>query len=319
MTSQWPPPAAGRPGPEPPRRAGSRLQEVLSGETLLVWRRRQLALGGRAEDLDWLLDLVGGLRWADLQRLRLAPERNIQLQSPLSSLEALWRRHLDCQEPLQYLAGRCPWRDLMLAVAPGVLIPRQDTELLVELAERLVERPPAVWADLGTGSGCLAIALARLWPQSRGVAVDLSPVALRQAGANVEAAGLAQRVALEAGSWWQPLQPLWGRLELVVANPPYIPTAVWTDLEPVVRDHEPALALDGGPDGLRELRAIAAGAGAALAPGGWLVLEHHHDQGEAVAALLAAAGLEQVQSHPDLQGVQRFTSARIPPSRHDSA
>jgi release factor glutamine methyltransferase len=274
---------------------------VLSGETLLVWRRRQLALGGRTEDLDWLLDLVGGLRWADLQRLRLAPERNIQLQSPLSSLEALWRRHLDCQEPLQYLAGRCPWRDLMLAVAPGVLIPRQDTELLVELAARLIERPPAVWADLGTGSGCLAIALARLWPQSRGVAVDLSPV------------------ALEAGSWWQPLQPLWGRLELVVANPPYIPTAVWTDLDPVVRDHEPALALDGGPDGLRELRAIVAGAGAALAPGGWLVLEHHHDQGEAVDALLAAAGLEEVQSHPDLQGVQRFASARIPPSRHDSA
>jgi release factor glutamine methyltransferase len=107
-----------------------------------------------------------------------------------------------------------------------VLIPRQDTELLVELAEQLVDRPPAVWADLGTGSGCLAIALARLWPQSRGVAVDLSPVALRQAHANVAAAGVADRLVLAAGSWWQPLEPQWGQLELVVANPPYIPTAV---------------------------------------------------------------------------------------------
>jgi release factor glutamine methyltransferase len=292
---------------------------ILQGDALLGWRRRQLALGGRAEDLDWLLDLVGGLRWADLQRLRLAPERGVPLQCALSSLEALWRRHLESQEPLQYLAGCCPWRDLTLAVAPGVLIPRQDTELLVELAEGLVDRPPAVWADLGTGSGCLAIALARLWPRSRGVAVDLSPVALRQARANVAAAGVADRLVLASGSWWQPLEPQWGQLELVVANPPYIPTAVWSGLDPVVRDHEPALALDGGPDGLQALRAIAAGAGAALAPGGWLVLEHHHDQTSAVAALLAAAGLEQVQAHADLQGVRRFASARNPSSRHDCA
>jgi release factor glutamine methyltransferase len=319
MTSQWPPSAAGHPELEPPEHKVSGSQEVVSGHTLLDWRRRQLALGGSPEDLDWLLDLVGGLRWAELQRLRLSPQRSVPLQCPLPSLEGLWRRHLHSQEPLQYLAGCCPWRDLILAVAPGVLIPRQDTEPLVELAQRLVDRPPAVWADLGTGSGCLAIALARFWPRGHGVAVDVSPVALRQARANVGAAGVADRLTLEAGSWWQPLQPLWGRLELVVANPPYIPTAVWTDLDPVVRDHEPALALDGGPDGLRELRAIAAGAGVALAPGGWLLLEHHHDQSEAVAALLAAAGLEQVQAHLDLQGVRRFASARNPSSRHDPA
>jgi release factor glutamine methyltransferase len=319
MTSRWPPPAAARPGLQPPERVEVPFQETVSGFTLLGWRRRQLALGGRADDLDWLLDLVGGLPWAELQRLRLSPQRCLALQCPLASLEELWRRHLEGQEPLQYLAGCCPWRDLTLAVAPGVLIPRQDTELLVELAQRLVDRPPPLWADLGTGSGCLAIALARLWPQGRGVAVDVSPEALGQAWANVERAGVADRLKLEAGSWWQPLRSLWGRLALVVANPPYIPTAVWTGLDPVVRDHEPALALDGGPDGLRELRAITAGAAAALAPGGWLLLEHHHDQSEAVAALLAAAGLEQVQAHADLQGVLRFASARKLPSRHDPA
>ena len=276
------------------------------------WRRRQLALGGRAADFDWLLDLVGGLGWTDLQSLRLAPERSVQMRVSLLSLEALWRRHITRQEPLQYLAGRCPWRDLTLAVAPGVLIPRPETELLVELAQGLVDRPPAVWVDLGTGSGCLAVALARLWPDSRGMAVEVSPAALSQARANIAATCAAGRVELQAGSWWQPLRAHWGMLELVVANPPYVPSAVWAGLEPVVRDHEPCLALDGGPDGLREIRAIAAGAAAALAPGGWLLLEHHHDQGQAVAALLAAAGLEQLQAHPDLEGVRRFACARRP-------
>jgi release factor glutamine methyltransferase len=99
-------------------------------------------------------------------------------------------------------------------------------------------------------------------------------------------------------------------LELVVSNPPYIPTAVWAGLDPVVRDHEPALALDGGADGLDALRAIAKGAADALAPGGLLLLEHHHDQSEAVMALLAAAGLNQVQAHADLEGQRRFASAR---------
>ncbi|MEX1324057.1 MAG: peptide chain release factor N(5)-glutamine methyltransferase [Synechococcaceae cyanobacterium] len=291
---------------------------MVPGKVLLGWRRRQLALGGRDADLDWLLDLAGGLRWTDLQRARLAPERCVQLQMPLLSLEGLWRRHIAGQEPLQYLAGCCPWRDLMLTVAPGVLIPRQETELLVELAQGLVERPPSLWADLGTGSGCLALALARLWPESRGLAVDVSAVALGQARDNIQAAGVAERVELQAGSWWQPLRSQWGKLDLTVANPPYIPTAVWADLEPVVRDHEPSLALHGGGDGLREIRAIAAGAAAAMAPGGWLVLEHHHDQGEAVAALLAAAGLEQLQAHLDLEGVRRFACARrpLPSSAH---
>jgi len=142
--------------------------------------------------------------------------------------------------------------------------------------------------------------------------VDASATALAQAGANLERQGLAGRVALRQGSWWQPLQPEWGQLDLVLSNPPYIPTPVWQELAPVVRDHEPPLALDGGPDGLDALRAIAAGAPQALAPGGWLLLEHHHDQSEAVQALLAEQGLEAIQPHPDLEGHGRFVSARRP-------
>jgi release factor glutamine methyltransferase len=312
--------------------------ERLSGEQLLRWRRSLLSAGGRPADLDWLIDLAGGLGWQALQAVRLHPERNLELRLSCQALAALWQRHLEADEPLQYLIGRCPWRDLELTVAPGVLIPRAETELLVDLAQQLLipprllnpppllnpqplliqpqllirPRPPANWADLGTGSGCLAVALARLWPESRGFAVDLSPQALAQAGANLVAAGLGDRVQTICGSWWQPLAAQRGLLELVLANPPYIPTAVWRQLEPLVRDHEPAMALDGGADGLDAIRSIVAGASVHLAPGGLLLLEHHHDQSAAVLALLHQSGLEAVCGHSDLEGTLRFASARRP-------
>ena len=282
----------------------------ITGAQLLAWRREQLALGGSRADLDWLLDLGGGLRWQAQQQLHLDPQRRLMLQRSLDDLAKLWRRHRSTAEPLQYLLGVCPWRDLALEVAPGVLIPRQETELLVELAFSLVgAEEPGCWADLGTGSGCVAAALAQAWPKSQGFAVDRSCEALAMARRNLKAAA---SVTLLEGSWWQPLQPWWGHLALVVSNPPYIPTTVWQQLDPGVRDHEPAMALDGGPDGLDALRAIAAGADQALAPGGWLVLEHHHDQSAAVVALLEASGLEQVRAHQDLEGTWRFASGRRP-------
>ena len=284
--------------------------QALSGQQWLAWRRGQLALGGNTADFDWLVDLAGGLPWAVQHQLRLHPSRTVRLRCGLPHLEALWRRHLDTAEPLQYLVGRCPWRDLELAVGPGVLIPRQETELLVEWALALAPASPTTWADLGTGSGCVALALAKAWPQSRGWAVDCSPAALAQAAVNLQQGGVGDRVQGLEGSWWEPLRPWWGQLDVVVSNPPYIPTAVWAELEPVVRQHEPALALDGGADGLDALRCLAAGASDALAPGGLLVVEHHHDQSAAVLALVGAAGLEQGQAHADLEGRQRFVSAR---------
>jgi release factor glutamine methyltransferase len=279
----------------------------------LAWRRQQLARGGSPADLDWLVDLAGGLSWQQQQQLRLHPHQPVALACDLPALETLWHRHLLTHEPLQYLVGRCPWRDLELAVGPGVLIPRQETEILVEWALELAAPSPALWADLGTGSGCVALALARAWPGSRGWAVDRSSEALRQAAFNLEQAGAGGQVQLLEGCWWEPLRAWWGQLALVVSNPPYIPTAVWAQLDPLVREHEPALALDGGRDGLDALRLLAEGAPSALAPGGLLVLEHHHDQSDAVLGLLAMAGLEQVQRHADLEGKWRFASARRVP------
>lgn len=296
------------------------MANTVAAADLLHWRRTQLQAGGQASQLDWLLDLQGGIRWQTLQQLRLYPDRAVNLEAPLPELESLWQEHLSSGTPLQYLVGRCPWRDLELEVQPGALIPRQETELLIELAEQLlnpagsITRDPEalLWADLGTGSGCLAVALARSFPGSHGVAVDQSGDALALAQRNLSAHQLLEAVQLRQGSWWAPLADHAGRLDLVVSNPPYIPTAVWEQLEPTVRDHEPALALDGGGDGLDAIRTIAAGAAAHLAPGGWLLMEHHHDQSEAVLALLNGAGLEQVSPHRDLEGIWRFASGQRP-------
>lgn len=306
---------------------------LLEASELFQWRRLMLAVPGSSPaapaQLDWLLDLAGGVSWRHLQELWLHPQRPVRLSRPLAALEALWRRHRSTAIPLQYLVGRCPWRDLELSVAPGVLIPRQESELLVDLALSLVEPSssghPLIWADLGTGSGALALALARAWPGSLGLAVDVSPQALQQASlnlgpfltpftlANPEGRGSGARgadVQLRQGEWWQAIKPWWGQLHLVVCNPPYIPTATLAGLEPTVRDHEPILALDGGADGLAAIRTVIAGAGRSLAPGGVLLLEHHHDQSAAVQALLQGAGAHDRQAHRDLEGVLRFASAR---------
>ena len=137
---------------------------LCSGEELLAWRRAQLALGGRSVDLDWLLDLQGELRWAELQRLRLRPELTVSLACSLEALAHLWRRHLDGHVPLQHLVGRCPWRDLDLQISAAALIPRQETELLIDLALERLQDPALAphlqdrrWADLGTGSGAMAV------------------------------------------------------------------------------------------------------------------------------------------------------------------
>ncbi|MEB3306007.1 MAG: peptide chain release factor N(5)-glutamine methyltransferase [Cyanobacteriota bacterium] len=286
--------------------------ERLTGTELLSWRQDLLRLGGEAQALDWLLDMAAGLSPSGLQTLRLDPHRPIDLPLPLGDLERLWQEHLASSAPLQYLVGRCCWRTFEMAVGPAVLIPRPETELLIDLATTMPPPSDLLWADLGTGSGCLAMALAEAWPTSQGLAVDLSGEALSQARINLHHAGVGHQVQLVQGSWFGALQPWWGRLQLVVSNPPYIPSHEIDELDPVVRDHEPRLALDGGHDGLSSIRTIAEEAPSALAPGGWLLLEHHHVQSEQVLSLLDEKGLVDCQFHLDLEGNKRFASARQP-------
>ena len=288
----------------------------VTGAALQTWRRSQLARGrGAAAALDWLLEIEAGVPWVQLQRTYLEPEVQLSLRTPLERLEMLWSKHCEQHHPLQYLTGRCPWRDFELEVCPAVLIPRQETELLVELALALGEQqagPPLRWADLGTGSGCIALALAAAWPASRGWAVDLSAAALAVARANGERLQAVERLQWCQGSWWEPLEALVGSLQMVLSNPPYIPTSVYQQLDPLVREHEPRLALDGGEDGLDCVREIVAGAKRFLAPGGWLLMELHHDQAAAVQHLLLAAGLENIKLASDLEGKSRFAQAQAP-------
>ena len=284
---------------------------TLTGTELLQWRRKQLALGGTAADLDWLIDLAGGIPWASLQRLLLDPSRTIAMVQSLDVLTQLWERHLQENVPLQHLVGLCPWRDLLLESSPAALIPRQETELLVDLAlSHLKAAPPGRWADLGTGSGAIAVSLALAWPTASGHAVDLSCDALRLAARNFKRCAPNHNCSLHLGSWWIPLKRWWGTLDLVISNPPYIPISLVQGLETVVRDHEPHLALSGGDDGLDAIRAVVDGAPKGLAPGGWLLLEHHHDQSALVMQLMRDAGLLEVSAAADLEGTRRFALAR---------
>lgn len=210
-------------------------------------------------------------------------------------------------EPVAYLVGEKEFHGLMLRVTPDVLIPRPDTETLVDWAlERLRELPPAAAvADLGTGSGAIALAIRHARPQARVCAVDASEAALAVARANGQRLGLD--VEWLAGSWWAPLAGR--RFDLVVSNPPYIAEG---DAHLPALAHEPRQALTAGPDGLADLHRLIDGAPAHLHPGGWLLLEHGWDQAEAVRTRLRAAGWADVSTRADLAGRDRCTGGRWP-------
>lgn len=213
-------------------------------------------------------------------------------------------------EPVAYLVGSRGFWTLDLAVTPDTLIPRPETELLVEQAlARLDAGTPARVADLGTGSGAIALAIASERPRARVVATDRSEAALAVARGNAMANGLGDRVEFRAGDWFAPLAGK--RFDLVASNPPYIaagdPHLGQGDLR-----HEPPSALASGPDGLDAIRTIVAAAPEHLLAGGWLLLEHGFDQGPAVRALLQAAGFDQVATVPDLEHRDRVSLGRRP-------
>ena len=171
---------------------------------------------------------------------------------------------------------------------------------------------PLLLADIGAGSGAIACALATERPDARVLATELSPAALTVAEGNVRALGLADRVRLLAGDLLEPLAAEPGRLPMIVANAPYLPSGILPSLPREVVDFEPRQALDGGPDGLAVIRRLLAVAPAALRPGGWLVLEIGEDQAATVAGLMDAQGFVDVATREDLRGVTRYVAGRLP-------
>lgn len=211
-------------------------------------------------------------------------------------------------EPLAYLIGEREFHGLALAVGAGVLVPRPDTETLVDWGLELLHGPLAGVAapgviDLGTGSGAIALAIQHGCSAARVTATDASPTALQIARRNAERLGLP--VVFRPGDWWGALSG--ERFDLALSNPPYIAEG---DEHLTHLSHEPRSALVAGPHGLEAIERIVAGAGGHLRPSGWLLLEHGHDQACAVRALLHAAGFTEVQSRRDLAGIERCTGAR---------
>jgi release factor glutamine methyltransferase len=223
-------------------------------------------------------------------------------------LERLVQRRL-AGEPVAYLVGRRGFWRLDLAVGPETLIPRPETELLVELAlERLAADRDARVADLGTGSGAIALSIALERPRARVIGTDASARALALARRNAGSLGFGEpRVEFRQGDWWAPLAG--DTFDLVASNPPYIaeddPHLARGDLR-----FEPRDALASGPEGLDAIRGIVRDAPAHLRPGGWLLLEHGRDQGKAVRALMAQAGLAGVATARDLEGRERVSYGR---------
>lgn len=274
-----------------------------------LWVEATEALGGAADEARWIGQAASGREGGEWLEALDTPAT----VGGVRRLDAMVARRRQ-GEPIQYVLGAWGFRGLDLLVDRRVLIPRPETELVVEAALALVrERSrPIVAADLGTGSGAIALSLAAELPVT-GVevwATDVSGDALDVARANLAGIGRpGANVRLAQGSWFEALPgDLRGRLDLVVANPPYVATT--DELGEEVRAWEPLGALLAGPDGLDDLRRIVAASPAWLAPGAALVLEIGAAQGAAVAALAETAGLVSVEVRPDLAGHDRIVVAR---------
>jgi release factor glutamine methyltransferase len=238
-------------------------------------------------------------------------------ESELAAFKPLLRRRA-AREPLHYIVGRAAFRELELEVDRRALIPRPETEGLVDVVLDWARRRASTSetgdrlsaADIGTGSGCIALSLAREGPFGRVVATDASPDALALAARNASKHALEAVVELRGGDL---LAPLGGeRFDALVSNPPYIAEPERDALEPEVRDFEPPLALYGGPDGLVAIRALVNGAAEHLLPGGLLALEVGAEQSRAVAALVDGTGaFEATRAHRDLSGRSRVVSATL--------
>lgn len=270
--------------------------------SLLREARQQLSGEEAAREAELLLMHVLGVSRAWL----FAHSDDVVADAQVQPFRSLVRQRAQGQ-PVAYLLGQREFFGLSLRVSPATLIPRPETELLVELAlERLPPRSGLRVLDLGTGSGAIALAVAQARPEIEVCASDASGEALAVARANADALGLA-RVRFVHGSWWTP----WAgqRFDLVLSNPPYIEDAD-PHLEQGDLRFEPRSALASGADGFDDIRSIVAGASAHLRDGGWLLFEHGHAQGEGARALLQAAGFSDVATWRDLEARDRVTGGR---------
>jgi release factor glutamine methyltransferase len=252
-------------------------------------------------EAEWLLCATTGMDRVGLY---------VNFEKPLTDAELAAYRALVARrakrEPLQYLLGSQEFYGLDFLVSPAVLIPRHDTELLVDEA---LKRAPASGSilDVGVGSGCIAVALAKALPEADVRGVEMSPAALALAQQNIERHGV--RVTLFEGSLFEPFAGQ--RFDLIVSNPPYIPTADLATLQPEVQEYEPITALDGGTDGLDYYQTIIPAAPEHLTPAGWLLVEIGIGQAEAVGEMFTRAGFTDIFIAKDPSLIDRVVGGRV--------
>jgi len=297
------------------------MTETTSGQALYQWRQwaidLALANGIDLEEIDWFLQSVTSLSTLSLNLDLYRSEFEIPLELPLTHLTEKWQQRVTNRTPVQYLIGETPWRNFAIAVSPHVLIPRPETELIIDIAQKLAAESPCSnqimsghWADLGSGSGAIALGLAHQFNNATIHAVDISEKALEIVRLNAKKNRLADRITCHQGSWLTPLTHLQGQLSAIVANPPYIPTQIIPTLQPEVAQHEPHLALDGGPDGLHSIRTLITTSQAYLHTGGLWLIELMQGQAPSVVDLLTQHHYENIAIHLGLSGIQSFVSAR---------
>lgn len=291
------------------------MSASISGQELSQWRQQAIADLAQAQlspkEVDIFLQAVTDLDTLSLRLQSFREREKIPLSYSWSEITKRWQKRLQARVPLQYLLESVVWRNFTLKVSPEVLIPRPETELLIDIVGETVRGDDGgIWVDLGTGSGAIAIGLASILTKAEIYAIDYSQTALAIAKENIINTGFADRIILKQGSWWTPLEKWKGQISGMLSNPPYIPSAEILDLQIEVREHEPRLALDGGEDGLTALRYLVATAPDYLRSGGLWLVEMRAGQGEKVAQMLENQGnYRQIQIINDLAGFDRFVLA----------
>jgi release factor glutamine methyltransferase len=290
------------------RREGGALSAEWTIREVLNWTRGYFEDAGIVQPrLEAEILLAHAL---DVERLHLylSPDKPLTVDERARFKTFIQERRAGT--PLQHQVGEVSFFGLRFKVRRDALIPRAETEELLDRTLRLVARDqPVRCLDLGTGSGVIAVCLARYLPRASVTAVDVSRHALDLARENATLNGVADRVTLLESDWFSNVS---GRFDLIVSNPPYVETAALGGLSTEVRDHEPRVALDGGKDGIEQVRRLVAGMDAHLDRGGRVLLEIGHDHGERVRRLLVEAGLADVAIERDLAGLERFAMAGRP-------
>ncbi len=291
------------------------MSASISGQELSQWRQQAIADLEQAQlspkEVDIFLQAVTDLDTLSLRLQSFREREKIPLSYSWSEITKRWQKRLQARVPLQYLLESVVWRNFTLKVSPEVLIPRPETELLIDIVGETVRGDDGgIWVDMGTGSGAIAIGLASILTKAEIYAIDYSQTALAIAKENIINTGFADRIILKQGSWWTPLEKWKGQISGMLSNPPYIPSSEILDLQIEVREHEPRLALDGGEDGLTALRYLVATAPDYLRSGGLWLVEMRAGQGEKVVQMLENQGnYRQIQIINDLAGFDRFVLA----------